>query len=96
MTKNDVVAMVAHWLSTPKNAYFGQNYGQSLKRELLKNTSAFNADNLLVSMKKDIPLLANLSQNELSVLAEHEGFDKINVFVKVFDVLIAVTDDNLS
>lgn len=91
MNQDDIVAMIGHWLSTPKNAYWGQNYGQDLKKELLKNTTEFHADRLIAQMKNDIPLLANLSHDELGVLMQHEGFEKVKVFVQVFNVLIELT-----
>lgn len=99
MTVDDIVAMVHHWLSTPKNAYWGQNYGQDLKRELLKNTNDFNANRLISEMKADIPILAQLSQDQLGILVQHGmdengnetgEFDSVRVVVQIFDRLLPI------
>lgn len=101
ITTDDVVAMVSHWLSTPKNAYFGQNYGQDLKRELLKNTNDFNADRLIAEMKKDIPILATLSDNQLGIVVQHGvdehgvavgSFERVRVVIQVFGVPIPISE----
>lgn len=84
----NIVEMIEHWLSTPPNGYFGQGYGADVRSMLLKELSADNADNLLKKLRADIPLLNQLSENQLSVTTLEADFDKLYVYLNVGGVNI--------
>lgn len=85
-----ITAMVNHWLATPVNGYFYQNYGCTVKEQLLKNLTAFNADAFIAKMIQDIPILGELAQDELNIISETVGFEQVNVFIQIGSVLVEV------
>lgn len=85
-----IAAMVNHWLATPVNGYFYQGYGCTVKEQLLKNLTAFNADAFIAKMVEDIPILGELSQDELNIISETVGFERANVYIQIGRVMIEI------
>lgn len=88
VTTDDVRAWVDHWLATPVNGYFGTGYGADRASLLLSPLSSVKADEFLSKLKRDIPLLATLSDDQLSIRAETEGFDTVRLYLQIGSILI--------
>lgn len=88
VTTDDVRAWVDHWLATPVNGYFGTEYGADTASLLFNPLSDIRADAFLAKLKKDIPLLATLSDDQLSIRAESEGFDVTRLYLQIGSILI--------
>ena len=80
--------MVIHWLSTPVNHYFGSSYGADLTTFLLKPLTTPSADAFLRKLKNDIPSLAELTDDQLSIQSENIGFDRVNVWLMIGRIAI--------
>jgi hypothetical protein len=83
-----IKAMVNHWLETPPNGYFTQSYGADVRSMLLRELSSDNADALLDKLRRDIPLMAQLDSNQLSIDSETDGFDKVYVYLFIGNIAI--------
>ncbi len=75
--------MIDHWLATPPNGYFGQSYGADVRNMLLRELSTDNADGFLAQLRRDIPLLNQLNDSQLSINTATAGFDKLYVYLSV-------------
>lgn len=88
ITTATILPMIDDWLSTRPNAYFGSSYGADLQSFLLKPLSAPVADQFLAKMKLDIPVLAGLSDDQLSIQTEDVGFEKKIVHLVLGEISI--------
>ncbi|WP_394211161.1 hypothetical protein [Psychrobacter piscatorii] len=75
--------MIDHWLATPPNGYFGQSYGADVRNMLLRELSTDNADNFLAQLRRDIPLLNQLNDSQLSINTTTVGYDQLYVYLRV-------------
>ncbi len=89
-----VVNMVEHWLNCPPNGYFGQGYGSDVKAMLLQLPTSDNADKFIEKLKKDIPLLANLDDEQLSIEVEHVDFDKEYIYLFIGSISFQIGKAN--
>lgn len=78
-----IKAMIDHWLATPPNGYFGQSYGADVRNMLLRELSTDNADKLLAQLRRDIPLMNQLDDSQLSISTTTAGFDQLYVYLRV-------------
>lgn len=85
---NEITEILDHWQNTPANAYRGSSYGEDHNRLLLQTMSTDIADDFLDKLKADIPLLANLGRDTLSILSEDIGNDKKQIYLSVGPVLL--------
>lgn len=85
-----IVNMINHWLATPVNGYFSQSYGSNVKEQLLKNLSAFSADNFLKKLKTDIPILSQLDSEQLGIVTQMPDFENVYVYIQLGKVFIEV------
>ena len=83
-----IKAMVNHWLNTPPNGYFGQSYGADMRNMLLRELSSDNADALLKNLRRDIPLIDQLDDSQLSIDTITEGFDRLYVYLFIGNIAI--------
>lgn len=90
----DVKAMVTHWLNTPPNGYFGQGYGADVRNLLLRDLSQDNADALLKKLRRDIPLLNQLSDDQLSITTTQADFDKLYVYLVIGTISISLGESD--
>lgn len=90
ITPQTIINMIEHWLSTPVNGYFGQGYGADIKSMLLQELSSAKADELLVKLRRDIPLLNQLGDNDLSIQTNAVGHDALQVFLMVGNMPIFI------
>ncbi|MDO5769031.1 MAG: hypothetical protein Q4P13_05960 [Psychrobacter sp.] len=89
-----IIDMINHWLATPANSYFGQSYGSDLKSLLLQELSMVSADKLLDKLRRDIPILSQLSESELSIYTISEGFETVKVYLSVGNIAIYLGQAN--
>lgn len=88
VTTEDVRSWVEHWLKTPVNGYFGSGYGADVAALLFAPLSDSRADAFLNKMKRDIPMLTMLNDNQLSIQAEQEGFEVKRLYIRIGSILI--------
>lgn len=84
----DILPMIEHWLKTPVNSYYGSGYGADLASLLLRPLSAPIADSFLEKLKRDIPILARLSANQLSIVTDDIGFEQKQIYLQLDQVAI--------
>lgn len=83
ITANDIRAMVKHWMNTPAGGYFGQSYGSDIKRVLLRQLSAANADEFVKKIRQDIPILTQIPASDFSVVSEPRGDSELMVYILI-------------
>ena len=85
VTGKDIQDMVGHWVNTPMNAYFGLDYGQSLKDILQQamNDGGASADEQLDKLKTDVPITQTSSQGTINLYAVDGGIDNLKLFIEV-------------
>ncbi|ENV88216.1 hypothetical protein ACE5JW_11815 [Acinetobacter radioresistens] len=83
-----IQAMIEHWLDTPANAYYGSSYGADLRKLLFVPMHTEAADSFLDKMKEDIPLLADLDSNALSIVSEDIDHDKKHFYIQLGSIVI--------
>lgn len=88
LTAQDVKAMVEDWLDTDPNTIFGNSYGADKAQLLFKPLSAPIADNFLDKLRRDIPLLATLSADQLSIEAETQGMSVKRLYLRIGQIYI--------
>lgn len=86
-----VIAMIEHWLTTPPNAYFGSSYGADLNGLLLRPLTSTIADSFIAKMKTDLPILSNLSSDQLALYTTTQGFEKKIIVLSVGDITLDLT-----
>lgn len=82
-SKADIVGMIEHWFATPPNGYLGKSYGREWQELMFKPMSEDTANMILYWMKTDIPVLKQLSDDDLMVAEEAMGFDKKRYYIVV-------------
>lgn len=81
--KDDIIRMINHWFATPPNGYIGKSYGREWRELLFKPMTEDSANTILYWMKTDMPVLKQLSENDLIVVAQDMGFDKKQYFIQL-------------
>lgn len=90
---DDVKRMIEHWLNTPPNGYVGVTYGRNLTEFLFHPMDEDRADILLSWLKEDIPVLKNVSENNLMVVSENIGIDSKRFHIKIGEILVPIRDN---
>ena len=88
----DILPMIEHWLKTPVNGYYGSGYGADLASLLLRPLSTPIADDFLAKLKRDIPILAELSADQLSIISQNIGFEQQQLYLRLGQVAINLND----
>ncbi|MCC3344516.1 hypothetical protein [Psychrobacter sanguinis] len=96
ITAEHIKNMVKHWLDTPPNGYFSKGYGADAKAMLLRELSADTADDFIEKLRRDIPLIGRLSEDQLSISVETVGFDRLNVVLSIGEIDIQLNDDPIT
>ena len=78
-----IMAMIEHWLESEINGYFGSDYGPDFNSILLAPLSAPVANNFIENMKSDIPILKQLSADQLQLWSQDEGFETKVIYLRV-------------
>lgn len=86
--RKKIYAMLDHWFNSEINGYFGSEYGPDLNSLLLGPLDSPVANAFIAKMKNDIPILKQLSADELSLYSVNEGFETKVIYLKVGDVAI--------
>lgn len=84
--------MIAHWLSTKPNTYYGSTYGNPLEDMLQKPLSSPIADAFLAKMREDIPVLAALPSGTINLYIDDDGVDVRNIYIEVAGQALSVQD----
>lgn len=90
ITTDLIIDMLQHWLNTPAYSVFGTSYGCDTSQLLLTPLSAPVADEFIAKLKRDIPVLSQLSSDQLSIVAEQEGFEVRRIAIQLGNVLLDV------
>lgn len=87
---DDIKRMIEHWLATPPNGYVGVTYGRNPKELLNRPMDDDTADMLLQWMREDMPILKQLSDNDLSVAHEEVNFETKQFYIQIGEILIPI------
>lgn len=80
---DDIQRMITHWLSTPPNGYLGSDYGSDAKSLLQKALHSGIADAFIEKMKKDLPILSVIPQENIALYSVPEPPDKLRLFIAI-------------
>ncbi len=86
--RTKIYAMLDHWFNSEINGYIGSEYGPDLNSLLLGPLDSPVANAFIAKMKNDLPILKQLSADELSLYSVNEGFETKVIYLKVGDVAI--------
>lgn len=95
----DVLQMIDHWLSTPVGHYFGSSYGVDWSFMTLHAMTQSNADKFLNKMKADIPVLASLDNDQLSIVERPDPdypFEREQVLLRLGQINIPLAPPKLN
>lgn len=83
ISAEDIQGMITHWLATPVNGYLGSDYGCDAKSLLQKALNSGVADAFIAKMKKDIPILSVIPQENIGLYSAPEMPDKLRLFIAI-------------
>lgn len=86
----DIKRMIEHWLATPPNGYIGVSYGRNPRELLNKPMDEDTADTLLLWMREDMPILKQLSDNDLRVAHEDVNFETKQFYIQIGEILLPI------
>lgn len=86
----DIKRMIEHWLNTPPNGYIGVSYGKNPKELLNRPMDDDTADLLLSWMKEDIPVLNQLTDNQLMIVQDEINFETKQFYIKIGEILVPI------
>lgn len=95
ITAYEIQDMVRHWLETPPNGYLGSSYGAGLKDLLQQPMSAGMADQFIVKMIEDVPILGSLPAGAINIYAEEVGNDSQRIIIDLNGTMITANSDGL-
>lgn len=84
--------MIAHWLATKPNSYYGSSYGAPLEELLQKPLNSPMSDAFLAKMREDIPVLAALPGEAVNLWASTEGVDRKNLHIEILGRYVSLDD----
>lgn len=87
-----IFRMVAHWLNTKPNTYYGSTYGSPLEDMLQKPLSSPIADAFLAKMHLDIPVLGSLPAGTINLHSEPDGVDSKLIYIEVDGQIMSLSD----
>jgi hypothetical protein len=88
ITTQKITNMLEHWLSLEAYSIFGSSYGADTSQLLLTPLSAPVANEFIAKMKRDIPILNQLSSDQLSIQSQTEGFEVRRIYIQFGEILI--------
>jgi hypothetical protein len=83
ITAQDIQRMITHWLNTPVNGYLGSDYGSDAKSLLQKALHSGVANAFIAKMKKDLPILSVIPEENVSLYSLPEPPDKIRIYIAI-------------
>lgn len=93
ITNSHIENMLAHWLNTKPNGYFGSSYGADIESLFLRSLHSSDAvDKFLNKMKVDLPILKQLNSQQLLIEVSNSGFEKKLIVLKVGLIRIDLTN----
>ena len=91
ITGQDVDRMARHWLKRPVGSYYGCNYGNDLKSALFTPFGDGRADDQIMKLKEDVPVLTMLPSDATSLYSINTPPDRTDVILEVAGRTIALT-----
>ncbi|WP_151827117.1 hypothetical protein [Acinetobacter oleivorans] len=88
ITPKSILDMVDYWLNHPVNGKYGSDFGAPLYDLLMVPLDARVADSFLIKMKKDLPILSELSSDQLALYSQSEGFETVRIYLRIMDLNI--------
>lgn len=88
LNKKDIQGMLNHWLTTKPNGYFGSDYGCPLQELLLKRQSEKVQDSFFAKMRKDIPIISKLENQQINLFEHNAGYERKNLYLQVGEVFL--------
>lgn len=92
LTTELIFRMIAHWLATKPNTYYGSDYGAPLDDLLQKPLSSPIVDAFLAKMRKDIPVIAALPSGMINMWWDSDGLDKKFIYIEVAGQMVSLED----
>ena len=84
--------MIAHWIGTKPNAYYGSTYGAPTEDLLQKPLSSPIADAYLAKMREDIPVIASLPSGTINMYSDNDGVDRKKIYIDINGSAVSLTD----
>lgn len=84
--------MIAHWVGTKPNTYYGSSYGAPTEDLLQKPLSSPIADAYLAKMREDIPVLAALPPGVINMHSANDGVDRKNIFIEINGSYVSLSE----
>lgn len=84
--------MIAHWVGTKPNTYYGSSYGAPTEDLLQKPLSSPIADAYLAKMREDIPVLAALPPGVINMHASDDGIDRKTIFIEINGSYVSLSE----
>ncbi|RUT30833.1 hypothetical protein WG29040_23120 [Pseudomonas sp. PAMC 29040] len=84
--------MIAHWVATKPNTYYGSTYGAPTEDLLQKPLSSPIADAYLAKMRQDIAVIGELPPGTINMYATHDGLDRKTIFIEINGSSVSLAD----
>lgn len=84
--------MIAHWVGTKPNKYYGSTYGAPTEDLLQKPLSSPIADAYLAKMREDIPVIAALPPGTINMYADNDGLDRKTIYIDINGSYVSLAD----
>ena len=91
---DDIKRMLEHWIATPPNGYIGVSYARNPKELLHRPLDEDSANTFLEWMREDIPILKQLSDNDLSIVSEEIDFESKTFYIQIGEILLPIQTVN--
>lgn len=93
---SEITQILEHWNNTRANSYRGSSYGHNHEKLKLQIMSEDIADQYLSKLKNDIPILATLDSDTLSIWSEDLNNDTKQIYLSVGSVVIPIATADTS
>jgi len=84
--------MIAHWVGTQPNKYYGSTYGAPTEDLLQKPLSSPIADAYLAKMREDIPVIAALPPGTINMYTDNDGLDRKTIYIDINGSYVSLAD----
>lgn len=84
--------MIAHWVGTKPNTYYGSTYGAPTEDLLQKPLSSPIADAYLAKMRADIPVIAALPPGTINMYTDNDGLDRKTIYIDISGSYMSLAD----
>ena len=85
-----------YWLATPVNSIFGSSFGCDKSALFLQPLSSPVADAFIAKLKVDLPIFAELNNEQMSIQVETKEFDVVMIYFRLGNILIELGNPQVS